>query len=48
MPEQFEPIDRDWPRRRALWVAHYQAKGCSERKARQCAARKRYKLSTPA
>lgn len=47
MPEQYERFDRDWPRRRALWVAHYLAKGCSLRKADECAARKRFKNSTP-
>jgi hypothetical protein len=47
MPNEFELIDRGWPRRRALWVSHYIAKGCSRRKADECAARKRFKQSTP-
>ena len=47
MPQEDEVIDRDWPRRRALWVAHYRAKGCPLRKADECASRKRFKLSTP-
>jgi hypothetical protein len=47
MPQAYKAIDRDWPRRRGLWVAHYRAKGCSPRKARDCASRKRSKFSTP-
>jgi hypothetical protein len=47
MPQAYKAIDRDWPRRRGLWVAHYRAKGCSPRKANECASRKRFKFSTP-
>lgn len=47
MMNEFELIDLGWPRRRALWVSHYIAKGCSRRKADECAARKRFKQSTP-
>lgn len=47
MPVNGHRIDRDWPRRKALWVAHYKAKGCNDRKARECADRKRFKTSTP-
>lgn len=47
MPQEYQTIDRDWSRRRLLWVAHYIAKGCNLRKADECANRKRLKTTTP-
>ena len=47
MPINYVQPDLDWSRRRAEWVAHYVAKGCSLRKAELCADRKRFKNSMP-
>lgn len=33
-------IDRTAAKRRKAWIAHYMAKGCSQRKAECCAWRK--------
>ena len=45
MPIDFvpQPNYRAQATNRAWWMAHYMAKGCSERKARECAFRKRNK-----
>ncbi len=46
MPIEFEPY-RDHSKRLAAWEAHYRAKGCSPRKARECAFRKRQTNTWP-
>ena len=47
MPIEYCKYNFEWPFRRAAWIVHYERKGCSLRKAKECANRKRYKSTWP-